>query len=111
MRHRVPLSSYKAAEVSPAAIPTSVARAMAAVSTEVTAYLSSVEYAVGELSLKGVVFGDREKRFNDGDAICTSIIRGSLEVNGYLVVRTLNSSYVVCDWAGEGARGSSIAQH
>lgn len=43
MRHRVPLTSYKAAEVSPAAIPSSVARAMAAVSTEVTAYLSSVE--------------------------------------------------------------------
>lgn len=111
MRRRIPLSSYKAAEVPPAAIPSTVAKAMVAITTNVTAYLSSVEYGAGELFLKGVVFGDQEKRFNDGDTICTSVIRRTLHVDGYLVVETLNSSYVVCDWGGEGGRGSSKSTH
>ncbi|MCE1003813.1 hypothetical protein LU656_24190, partial [Pseudomonas sp. NMI1173_11] len=35
----------------------------------------------------------------------------SQEIQGYLVVQTLNSRYVVCDWAGDGARGCSKALH
>lgn len=41
---------------------------------EVTAYLSSVEYGPHELFLRGVAFGDRERRFDDGDPIRTSNI-------------------------------------
>ncbi|MNJ68727.1 hypothetical protein D3C77_649990 [compost metagenome] len=77
----------------------------------ISAYLSSTSYGEAELYLKGLVFGDREKRFDDGDPICTSIIMGTQVIQGYLVVQTLNSLYVVCDWAGNGARGSSKAQH
>lgn len=78
---------------------------------EITGYLSSVEYGTGELFLKGIVFGDRGKRFDDGDPICTSIIMGAQEIQARLVVQTLSSRYVVCDWAGDGARGSSKSQH
>ncbi|POF95183.1 hypothetical protein BGP83_20075 [Pseudomonas putida] len=78
---------------------------------EITGYLSSVKYGTGELFLRGIVFGDREKRFDDGELIRTSIIMASQEIQGYLVVQTLNSRYVVCDWAGDGARGCSKALH
>ncbi|QHG68227.1 hypothetical protein C2H86_12335 [Pseudomonas putida] len=78
---------------------------------EITAYLSSVEYGPHELFLRGVVFGDRERRFDDGDPIRTSNIVSYVELQGYVLARTLNSTYVVCDWAAEGARGGSKAQH
>lgn len=59
----------------PSAIPTSVTKAMQAeLGLEITGYLSSVEYGPGERFLRGVVFGDREKRFDDGEPIRTSVI-------------------------------------
>lgn len=70
----------------------------------VTAYLSSAQYGEGEVYLTGIIFGDERKRFADGSTICTSIVIGSQELQGYLVVHTLNSSYVICDWAGDEAR-------
>jgi len=109
---RAPLSSHLAVDCVPATMPSSVLKAM---QTEfelvITAYLSSASYGEEELYLKGVVFGDREKRFDDGDSICTAIIMGIQEIQGYVVVQTLNSRYVVCDWAGDGGRGSSKATH
>ena len=93
-------------------MPSSVLKAMQPeFELAITAYLSSASYGEGELYLKGVVFGDREKRFDDGDFICTSTIMGIQEMQGYVVVQTLNSRYAVCDWAGDGNRGSSKATH
>ena len=108
---RPPLSTVRVTETLPSAIPSTVARAMQLVTGEITAYLSSVEYGAGELFLKGIVFGDRERRFDDGDRICTSAVVTYEEHQGYLVARTLNSTYVVCDWAAEGARGGSKSLH
>lgn len=112
VRRRTPLSSSKIVDTPLAAMPSSVKKAMQIdFGWEITAYLSSVEYGTGELFLEGIVFHDREKRFDDGDPIRTSIIMGSDQIHGYLIVQTLSSRYVVCDWAGDGARGSSKAQH
>lgn len=112
VKRRAPLSTSKIVHVSPSAMPRTVANAMRVhFELEVTAYLSSVEYGLHELFLRGVVFGDRERRFDDGDPIRTSNIVSCEELHGYLIARTLNSTYVVCDWAAEGARGGSKAQH
>lgn len=112
VKRRAPLSTSKIVDVSPSAIPRTVAKAMQIeFELEVTAYLSSVEYGAHERFLKGVVFGDRERRFDDGDPIRTSNIVTYEEHQGYVVARTLNSIYVVCDWAAEGARGGSKAQN
>lgn len=108
---RPPLSTVRVTETVPSAIPNTVASAMQLVTEEITAYLSSVEYVAGELFLKGIVFGDRKRRFNDGDRVCTSTIVTYEEHQGYQVARTLNSTYVVCDWAAEGARGGSKSLH
>lgn len=70
----------------------------------VTAYLASAQYGEGEAYLTGLIFGDERKRFDDGTAIFTSIILGSQEVQGYLIVHTLSSSYVVCEWAEDEAK-------
>ncbi|MFJ2550191.1 hypothetical protein ACIOVF_27540 [Pseudomonas sp. NPDC087612] len=112
VKRSAPLSTHKPVVTPPSAIPTSVTKAMQAeVGLEITGYLSSVEYGPGERFLRGVVFGDREKRFDDGEPIRTSVIMTSQKIQGYLVVQTLNSLYVVCDWAGDGARGCSKALH
>ncbi|MNO43449.1 hypothetical protein D3C76_336710 [compost metagenome] len=112
MVKRAPLSTLKIVDESPAAVPSAVARAMKVdFDFEITAYLTSVEYVQGEQFIKGHVFGDREKRFDDGNRIRTSIITSFQEAQGYLVAYTLNSRYVICDWAGEGTRGASKAQH
>ncbi|MNJ38372.1 hypothetical protein D3C77_332180 [compost metagenome] len=112
VKRRAPLSTSKIVSVSPSAMPSTVAKAMQIeFDLVITAYLSSVEYGPSELFLRGVVFGDRERRFDDGDPICTSNIVTQEELQGYLVARTLNSTYVVCDWAADGARGGSKAQH
>lgn len=112
VRRRTPLSSSKIVDSPLAAMPSSVKKAMQIdFGWEITAYLSSVEYGAGELYLEGIVFRDREKRFDDGDPIRTSIIMGSEQIQGYLVVQTLSSRYVVCDWAGDGASGNSKTQH
>lgn len=111
-KRRESLSSYKVVDTPPSAVPRSVAAARAIqFGFDVTAYLSFVEYGPGELSLIGLVFGDRGRRFDDGDRIRTSIIMRSEEIQGYLVVQTLSSLYVVCDWAGYSARGASKARH
>ncbi len=94
-----PVTSY------PAAISSGVAKAMdTQFDLAVTAYLSSAQYMEGEVCLTGVIFGDDRKRFADGTTIFTSMIIRSQELQGYLVVHTLNSSYVICDWAGDDAR-------
>ncbi|MFJ4066175.1 hypothetical protein ACIPW4_12845 [Pseudomonas sp. NPDC089996] len=109
---RAPLSTSKVVDVSPSAMPSTVAKAMQIdFDLEVTAYLSSVEYGPHELFLRGVVFGDRERRFDDGDPIRTSNIVSYEELQGYVIACTLNSVYVICDWAADGARGGSKAQH
>lgn len=109
---REPLSTSKVVDVSPSAMPSTVAKAMQIdFDLEFTAYLSSVEYWPHELFLRGIVFGDRERRFDDGDPIRTSNIVTYEELQGYLVARTLNSTYVVCEWAAGGGRGGSKAQH
>jgi len=112
VKRRAPLPTSKIVDVSPSAMPSTVANAMRVdFDLEVTAYLSSVEYGPHELFLRGVVFGDRERRFDDGDPIRTSNIVTYQRLQGYLLARTLNSTYVVCDWAADGARGVSKAQH
>jgi hypothetical protein len=112
VKRRTPLSTSKIVDVSPSAIPITVAKAMQTeFDLEITAYLSSVEYRPQESFLRGLVFGDRERRFNNGDPICTSNIVSYEELQGFLVARTLNSTYVVCDWAAGGARGGSKTQH
>ncbi|ANI32590.1 MULTISPECIES: hypothetical protein [Pseudomonas] len=112
IKRRAPLSTSKTVNVSPSAMPRTVAKAMRVeFEREVTAYLSSVEYGPHELFLRGVVFGDRERRFDDGDSIRTSNIVTYEDFQGYVVARTLNSTYVVCDWAADGARGGTKAQH
>lgn len=112
VKRSAPLSTHKSVDTPPSAIPSSVTKAMqAGLGLEIAGYLSSVVYGPGERFLRGVVFGDREKRFDDGELIRTSIIMASQETRGYLVVQTLNSLYVVCDWAGEGGRGGSKALH
>ncbi|WP_256585740.1 hypothetical protein [Pseudomonas sp. 02C 26] len=112
VKRRTPLSSSKIVDTPLAAMPSSVIKAMQIdFRWEITAFLSSVEYGSGQLFLMGFVFSDREKRFDDGDPIRTSFIMGSQEIQGYLVVQTLSSRYVVCDWAGEGARGGSKVPH
>ncbi|MFJ4455998.1 hypothetical protein ACIP1G_19220 [Pseudomonas sp. NPDC089392] len=112
VKRPAPLSTYKIVDVSPSAIPSTVAKAMQTeFELEITAYLSSVEYGPHELFLRGVVFGDRERRFDDGDPIRTSNVVTYEEIQDYVVARTLNSTYVVCDWAAGGGRGGSKAQH
>ena len=112
VRSRTPLSSSKIVDAPLAAMPSSVKKAMQIdFGWKITAYLSCVEYGAGELYLQGIVFRDRENRFDDGDPIRTSIIMASEQIQGYLVVQTLSSRYVVCDWAGKGAEGSCRSQH
>ncbi|MEC4025468.1 MULTISPECIES: hypothetical protein [Pseudomonas putida group] len=112
VKRRAPLSTYKIVDVSPSAMPSTVAKAMQIrFELEITAYLSSVEYGPHELFLRGMVFGDRERRFEDGDPIRTSNIVTYEDLQGYVVARTLNSTYLICDWAADGGRGGSKAQH
>ena len=112
VKSRVPLSSCPVEDTPVITMPSSVAKAMQlSFGVEITGYLSSVRYEAGELSLKGIVFGDRERRFEDGSSIITSIVLDSQELQGFLVVRTLRSVYVVCDWAGDCAREHSKTRH
>lgn len=55
VKRRAPLTTSKIVDVSPSAMPSTVAKAMhTEFDVEITAYLSSVEYGQHELSLKGV---------------------------------------------------------
>lgn len=102
---RVPPFTNKPAWSDCAAIPSSVAKAMdTQFDVTVTAYLSSVQYGEGEAYMIGVIFGDDRKRFTDGSTICTSIIMKTEERRGYLVVHTMNSCYVICDWAASNGK-------
>ncbi|MBV4541294.1 hypothetical protein, partial [Pseudomonas vlassakiae] len=100
-KKRAPLSTGHAGRNVAATLPSSVINAMRRdFGAPVTAYISAAAYGAGDLYLEGVVFADRGGRFDDGDTIRTSIIMDSEIVEGYLVVRTLNSTYVVSDWLG-----------
>lgn len=54
------------------------------------------------VTLIGIVFGDNKRRFKNGHSIRTSAVMGQQVIHGYVIVDTLNSRYVVCDWAQEG---------
>ncbi|MBI6884973.1 hypothetical protein JEU22_13750 [Pseudomonas putida] len=77
----------------------------------VTAYISAAAYGPGDLYLEGVVFADRGGRFDDGDTIRTSIIMYSSTIDGFLVVQTLSSIYVVSDWLGGRFSDTKISNH
>lgn len=77
----------------------------------VTAFISAAAYGPRNMYLERVVFGDRGGRFDDGDTIRTSIIMDSSIVAGYLVVRTLSSTYVVSDWLVGRFSNASISNH
>lgn len=111
-KKRVPLSTCNADPNLAATLPTSVVKAMQAdFGVPVTAYISAAAYGPGDIYLEGVVFNDRGGRFDDGDTIRTSIIMDSGIVDGYLVVRTLSSTYVVSDWLGGRFSDTSISNH
>lgn len=61
---------------------------------EVTAYLYNALYDPFEHVVRGKVFGDKRKRFEDGAAIRTS----SVVKLGTDEVQTLNSNYRVINW-------------
>lgn len=65
----------------------------------VTAYLCSVAFL--NYCAIGLVFVDRFARFKNGNSIRTSNVLGTKMVNGYTVLETLNSWYVVCSWAND----------
>lgn len=103
--HIFPSLSHRPHESNPAPMPSGVLEAMEIqFGLAVTAYLTSVQYGEGEVYLTGIIFGDERKRFVNGTKIFTSIILGTQEIQGYLVVHTLSSSYVVCEWAEDKAK-------
>ncbi len=79
-------------------IPAKVAAAMKIeFGFRVTGYLVC---AVREgLGMIGVVYGDEKGRFANGHSIRTSAVLDAEVIQGYVVVQTLNSLYVICDWA------------
>ncbi|MGT3070680.1 hypothetical protein [Pseudomonas putida] len=111
-KKRAPLSTCNSDPNLTATLPTSVVKAMQAdLGVSVTAYISAAAYGPGNIYLEGVVFGDREGRFDDGDTIRTSIIMDSAIIEGFLVVQTLSSTYVVSDWLGGRFFEASISNH
>lgn len=65
----------------------------------VTAYLCSAAFL--NYCAVGLVFADRFARFEDGNPIRTSNVMGTTMINGYTVLKTFNSWYVVCSWAND----------
>lgn len=63
---------------------------------QITGYLCAVQ--IDRHSITGIVFRDRYCRFRDGAHIRTSTLIGAELIDGYVVVDTLNSRYVVCDF-------------
>lgn len=111
-KKRVPLSTCLADRNVAAALPTSVVNAMRKdFGVPVTAFISAAAYGPGNMYLEGVVFADRGGRFDDGDTIRTSVILNSEVVEGFLVVQTLSSIYVVADWLGGTFAEASISNH
>lgn len=111
-KKRAPLSTCHADRNVAAALPTSVVNAMRRdFGVPVTAYISAAAYGQGDLYLEGVVFADRGGRFDDGDTIRTSLILNSEAVEGFLIVQTVSSIYVVADWLGGTFSEASISNH
>ncbi len=111
-KKRVTLSTCKVDQNHAVTWPSSVAKAKQTdFGVPVTAYISAAAYGAGDMYLEGVVFGDREGRFDDGDTIRTSIIMSSETIGGFLVVQTLSSLHVVCDFLGGRFSDTSIANH
>lgn len=63
----------------------------------ITAFLCAV--LLDGFSVNGIIFGDRTGRFRDGASIRTSTVIGAEMVSGYVVLETLNSRYVICDFS------------
>lgn len=80
-------------------IPTIVATAMKIdFGVQISGYLI---YVVPDpLGMIGVIYGDDRGRFADGRSIRTSRKVASSTIEGYEVVQTLNSRYVICSWSG-----------
>lgn len=111
-KNRAPLSTCHADPKVAATLPTSVINAMRSdFGVPVTAFISAAAYGPGNMYLEGVVFADRGGRFDDGDTIRTSIILNSEAVEGFLIVQTLSSIYVVADWLGGTFSEASISNH
>jgi len=111
-KNRVPLSSCLATDRPSVTLPGNVVKAMQIpFEIEVTALLWSVRLEPGELSPEGTIFGDREQRFEDGASTVTPLVLSSQELQGFLVVHTLRSVYVVCDWSRSSANRVSETQH
>jgi len=66
----------------------------------ITAYLCAAQ--LDGVSVVGIIFGDRTCRFRDGASVRTSTVIGTGMVCGYLVIETLNSRYVICDFFPSG---------
>ncbi|KTB88297.1 hypothetical protein AO069_06555 [Pseudomonas syringae pv. syringae PD2774] len=79
-------------------IPSSVLDAMDKDFGEgITAFLCAVQ--LDGFSVNGIIFGDRTGRFRDGATVRTSTVIGAEMVSGYVVLETLNSRYVICDFS------------
>lgn len=112
IKKRAPLLKRHAVDHPPVTTPSTVAKTMETdFGIPITAYLSAAVFGAGELYIEGLVFKDSGRRFDDGDRIRTSIIMSSHTVQGYLVVQTLSSTYVICDWAGAHATDQTGFKH
>ncbi|UZJ58065.1 hypothetical protein OKW98_15740 [Pseudomonas sp. KU26590] len=87
--------------IEPVSIPAMVLDAMATdFGVAITGYLICA--AAEGVTLIGIVFGDNRGRFKNGHSIRTSVVMGRQVIHGHVIIETLNSRYVVCDWAQEG---------
>jgi hypothetical protein len=87
--------------IDPASIPATVLNAMTIdFRVPISGYLICAE-AEG-VALIGIVFGDNKGRFRNGHSIRTSVVLERQVIHGHVIVETLNSRYVVCDWSQEG---------
>lgn len=112
IKKRAPLSTRHAVDDPPVTVPRIVLKAMEInFKFPITAYLSAAVFGAGELYIEGFVFKDSGRRFDDGAMIRTSIIMSSHIVEGFLVVQTLSSTYVICDWAGVDATAQTRFKH
>lgn len=84
--------------VDPVLMPTNVVSAMKQdFPVAITGYLTCA--ATEAVCLIGIVFGDTSGRFVNGHSIRTSFVLERQLIHGYVIVKTLNSRYVICDWA------------
>ncbi|MDC6379916.1 hypothetical protein BW687_006965 [Pseudomonas graminis] len=84
--------------IEPVSIPARVRNAMATdFGVAITGYLICA--AAERMTLIGIVFGDNRGRFKNGHSIRTSVVMERKLIHGYVIVETLNSRYVICDWS------------